>query len=107
MSKGAEQRAGGRGARAWTSVGTGSQVGTPALSFVTRPNAQSPKWTPKRNVSGCINSASSCRRAEMTTEALVSAADSQSNRQYLWIKIFYATSSVAVVLSGRATSLPF
>ena len=31
----------------------------------------------------------------------------QSNRQYLWIKIFYAASSVAVVSSGRSTSLPF
>ena len=30
-----------------------------------------------------------------------------SNRQYLWIKIFYAASSVAVVSSGRSTSLPF
>ena len=32
---------------------------------------------------------------------------SVSNRQYLWIKIFYAASSVAVVSSGRSTSLPF
>ena len=31
----------------------------------------------------------------------------RSNRQYLWIKIFYAASSVAVVSSGRSTSLPF
>ena len=31
----------------------------------------------------------------------------KSNRQYLWIKIFYAASSVAVVSSGRSTSLPF
>ena len=31
----------------------------------------------------------------------------ESNRQYLWIKIFYAASSVAVVSSGRSTSLPF
>ena len=30
-----------------------------------------------------------------------------SNCQYLWIKIFYAASSVAVVSSGRSTSLPF
>ena len=30
-----------------------------------------------------------------------------SNRQYLWIKIFYAASSVAVVSSGRSTSVPF
>src|SRR6476661_3112691 len=30
-----------------------------------------------------------------------------SNRQYLWIEIFYAASSVAVVSSGRSTSLPF
>src|SRR6478752_1138687 len=29
------------------------------------------------------------------------------NRQYLWIKILYAASSVAVVSSGRSTSLPF
>ena len=29
------------------------------------------------------------------------------NRQYLWIKIFYAASSVAVVSSGRSTSVPF
>jgi hypothetical protein len=34
-------------------------------------------------------------------------AGHQSNRQYLWIKIFYAASSVAVVSSGRSTSLPF
>ena len=32
---------------------------------------------------------------------------SWSNRQYLWIEIFYAASSVAVVSSGRSTSLPF
>src|SRR6478735_7074856 len=31
----------------------------------------------------------------------------RSNRQYLWIEIFYAASSVAVVSSGRSTSLPF
>ena len=37
----------------------------------------------------------------------VTAPDAASNRQYLWIKIFYAASSVAVVSSGRSTSLPF
>jgi len=30
-----------------------------------------------------------------------------SNRQYLWIKIFYAASSVAVVSWGRSTWLAF
>ena len=30
-----------------------------------------------------------------------------SNCQYLWIKIFYAASSVVVSWSGRSTSLPF
>src|SRR6476659_9167090 len=34
-------------------------------------------------------------------------AKGMSNRQYLWIEIFYAASSVAVVSSGRSTSLPF
>ena len=31
----------------------------------------------------------------------------RSLSEYLWIKIFYAASSVAVVSSGRSTSLPF
>ena len=46
------------------------------------------------------------RTADMTT-ALAYSGVGASNRQYLWIKIFYAASSVAVVSSGRSTSLPF
>ena len=37
----------------------------------------------------------------------IAAIQPESNRQYLWIKIFYAASSVAVVSSGRSTSVPF
>ena len=45
--------------------------------------------------------------ATMVTTVCIGFRRSRSNRQYLWIKIFYAASSVAVVSSGRSTSLPF
>ena len=59
---------------------------------------------PPTNERGCILSAN---LHKFTRAPGWSTVGRWSNRQYLWIKIFYAASSVAVVSSGRSTSLPF
>ncbi|MEN3267328.1 MAG: hypothetical protein V7646_4222 [Pseudonocardia sp.] len=64
-----------RGVGKSATAGTGVQVGLPASSRVTRPNAWSPKWKPKPSVSGFSSSAVMRARAVSTRSVSTSGPD--------------------------------